>query len=606
MVVFNTAYSPMDRQYSAANVRIPETTDPNKKPVMDGIEISNIGADINIGKDIISELKARIYAGVSKVELGFSGAGKGWRTQGQVTPEAYGKEEREAIRDLAEINKVKLSTHATVGVGAFSGISEGGFSDEQRIRAVNELKRAIDFAADVAKGGPVVCHVGEWQRPVSEAEKNLFEAFPGEKEKAKIYLVDEEDGRVQVISRDMKVPEPVIKGYDKNNNPIYEFDPETKLIKTEMKSFQEIVDEERKKNPDLKKTPEQIFLDHFYGTKIEEASFQAKRWATDYHEHKRELEKIDKALDFYRRIEEAATPEEREEMKREFGSDFGGLVPPDIKTPYEFLKEKRDIIAAQLKYSEEAARGFSKQITEIQHRINTTKPIEEYGLAKTAESLADAAIYAMKVEKKKNLERPIQIVPEEIFPETFGGHPDELKKIVLASRNRMVEKLKQDNIPESEARRIAEQKIGATFDVGHMNTWRKYFKGSKEEFNKWVLSKAEELAKEGIVTHVHVTDNFGYYDEHLAPGQGDAPVKEVLDIFKKYKIPEKGTLIVEGSGTTAEWQQAIEATSNPIYAAGPTMQQTRGYKAAVSRPYFVLHSYVPIEEHKPWTETPFE
>ncbi len=34
-----------------------------------------------------------------------------------------------------------------------------------------EIKRAVDFAADVASGGPIVVHSGEFPQPISTSDK---------------------------------------------------------------------------------------------------------------------------------------------------------------------------------------------------------------------------------------------------------------------------------------------------------------------------------------------------------------------------------------------------------------------------------------------------
>ena len=82
-------------------------------------------------KDQVESLRTRIFQGASRIELGFTGSGKGNLAQGSTTPEQYGKEERESIRHLAKLNEVQLSTHATFGIGGLSGFSseEKGFSN---------------------------------------------------------------------------------------------------------------------------------------------------------------------------------------------------------------------------------------------------------------------------------------------------------------------------------------------------------------------------------------------------------------------------------------------------------------------------------------------
>jgi len=55
--------------------------------------------------------------------------------------------------------------------------------------------------------------------------------------------------------------------------------------------------------------------------------------------------------------------------------------------------------------------------------------------------------------------------------------------------------------------------VGITFDVGHLNTTERDFKGFIDAFGERIV-------------HVHLHDNRGERDEHLAPGRGNVPWKE--------------------------------------------------------------------------------
>ncbi|MEK6826495.1 MAG: hypothetical protein AABX90_02610, partial [Nanoarchaeota archaeon] len=172
------------------------------------INPSQIGISHGIG-DPLQGLKSIIFVGASQVELGFMGQGKGFRSQPTGwTPESVSRPEREAIKQLAKINEVQLSTHATPNV-AISGIGEQGFSEDQRERALFEVKKAIDFAADTAEGGPVVLHAQEFPRPLFEKYKEQgFLQYPEEEEKAPAQLVDTSSGRVIPLRRDTRVAIP--------------------------------------------------------------------------------------------------------------------------------------------------------------------------------------------------------------------------------------------------------------------------------------------------------------------------------------------------------------------------------------------------------------
>ena len=53
-------------------------------------------------------------------------------------------------------------------------MTQEGFSKGAQENTKHEIDRALSFAADVAQGGPVVVHVGEFQRPIFEATKEMI------------------------------------------------------------------------------------------------------------------------------------------------------------------------------------------------------------------------------------------------------------------------------------------------------------------------------------------------------------------------------------------------------------------------------------------------
>lgn len=593
-----------------------EAPDLNEKPKtkIDGLEIKNIGTSAGYGKDALQDMKASVLEGASRIEIGFTGAEKGLREQGSTTPEAYGKEEREAMRELAKANEVTMQTHATIRMGTMSGFGEHGFNDEARQKAVFEIERAVDFARDVARGGSVVVHVGEWVRPIGDTKKygGDIQGYPTEEDKKVVILADKDTGRIQQIPHDMKIWEPEVAEWRKNEKGEMEAarfaSNADGTIKTVEHDFKNIVEWERENNPKQKgKTDEELFVAHFFKAQELDAHSQALRWSRSANEHKKELTKIKDALEFYKKIEAATDDEDKWKLKRAFESRYGGsLIPPDIKLPTEFLQERMDDMEKDVRWEEEAALSASKKVAEIKNNTENLKPIEEVGIHKTADTIARAAIYAYEQEKKNNLERPLFIAPENIFPEHYGGHPAELKKIIIESRKEM-EKQLTNRYGEDKAKTIARDHIRATIDIGHAHAWRKFFKGDDESYNKWLVGQIKDLADSDILGNVHITDNFGYYDEHLAPGQGTAPIKQVMDELRKVGI--KGG-IVEGP---IKFSEAVKGTSelsiaNPIYATGGRRYNMLQdfYQGRRNSPYHTLLSYIPIEDVKPWSETPYE
>src|SRR3989344_7645703 len=91
-----------------------------------------IGVSGHPAKRAIEQLKTKIFEGAKNVEIGFMSTGKGSLGQGGTTPEMYGTEDREDIRELAKINEVETSVHAAVNLQGFAGLTDRGFSEEAR------------------------------------------------------------------------------------------------------------------------------------------------------------------------------------------------------------------------------------------------------------------------------------------------------------------------------------------------------------------------------------------------------------------------------------------------------------------------------------------
>lgn len=578
------------------------------KQAAQNVELSAgyVGGSTHPAKDQLVELKSKVFAGVAHAELGFAGAGKGNRTQGGITPEMFGKEEREAMRQMAKVNEVGLTTHATIGAQGFAGLTEQGFREEAAEQTLHEVERAVDFAADVAGGGPVVVHTTEFPRPIFEAGKE-FEGYPGEEKKAPIYLADRETGQILPLKRDTRVAVP-----DNNDwkNPTRNEDGTVKW-KTETLNnlYQDFVGKNGKKN----------FADFYKGFMQKELDLnrgEEHRWrisAQQLDERRGSLEKMK------RFVEEAPNKEYAKKLVADRMGGMAQMSPEQImeleKNPVGFMDRQIDVLKKESDSLDLISRSYGARYHESGEQIKRIAPIEEVGLQKSAENLARAAIFAYDREKSQNLDKPLFIAPENIFPEGgYGSHPQELKNIIIKSREAMVDKLvKERHMGEEEAESIAKEHIKATFDIGHANTWKKFFKGSDEEFKDWLNDQTKELARDGIIGHVHLSDNFGYYDEHVTPGEGNAPIKEFVREMQSEGY--KGPMIVEAGGQPAgyEWRAitgAWRALNSPIYRIDTTSMSWTdiegSYFGRTGGPNYVVGDYAPSKDWTLWSETQLE
>ncbi len=538
------------------------------------ISLKDIGISHGVG-DPLKGLKAEIGTGVRHVELGFGGIGKGSLSGGNITPETISKDKRQAIRELAKINKVGVTTHASYGVTGFAGFAGEGFSDAKQQENLNEIKKAIEFAAEATEGGAVVIHPGEFPRPISEFKG--FEGYKGEEEKGFVALVDNRTGKIIQLTKDLSVHKPVIE-------------------KGEM-----VIGE--RGLPKLEKWGYKDYLDEHSGDKIK----AAEAFYKDY--LKNEFEKLE-AIAKRRRIQ-------ADEIKKEIGQVRTMLDTVPEKEQMQYRAALEELQSKREAFVEESF-SYTREAAERRETFNNVKSIKEYGLKRSADAISDAAMYAYEKEKQMKLKKPLFVAPENVFPEMgYSSHPQELKELIWESRKELAKKLVQKRgLSEEEARAEASNHIKATFDIGHVNVWRKYFKGSESDFKKWVSQQVDDLIKNKIIGHVHMSDNFGYHDEHLKIGEGNAPIEDFVRKVVKAGITKEGPLIAEGGGTdpyhealTGAWEKLNAAALYRTGTPSKTWEDIEVEGRFVS-PYSSRHtpeSMFPNHPRlKPWSGVPLE
>ena len=601
----------------------------NGKKRVEGVDISakDLGISMGIG-DPWTSIKTAVTAGASHVELGFMGMQKGsLSSPTSVTPEIIGKTKREDIRQFAKINNVTLSTHASANVMGFAGLREDRFDDNAAAQAVYEVKRAIDFAADTAEGGAVVVHTGEFPRPICESSEE-FKAYKEENKKAMWGLVDKNGKIKTMLTRDYTVP--VVQWEEKNGIKTPKINKETGDYVYEDMSYQQFLDKADKTGVPAEK----LFFKEFMTKERLRASAEKKRWETMADETKKQYEMVkkmqDSVTDLTKKDKEAADyaamryaeqlhmapPKETPEEYREF-----------LNNPQKFLNKATEKIKKEISYAYENSAAAARQEREIDLEIGneekgikdgSIQTLKEFASKKSAGNIAQLGMYAYQVEKDKKLKTPLYIAPENVFPESYGSHPQELRTIIKESRTAMVEMLKEKKVSEDEATKIAAEHIKATFDIGHANTWRKYFQGSDEEFKTWFIKQAKQLLQEGIIGHVHIADNFGYYDEHLTPGEGNVPVEEFMKEVVKAGLKDK--MVIE-PGAQGEGESIYgsmfgawaKVANSPIYRVGNidrSWSDVQGsYFGATHTPRYMTGGYLvnpKSEEDNWWSGTPIE
>jgi hypothetical protein len=711
MVEFGNGYfMPMDREYGHTDIAHAQGSPAANSTNDVNIPIGEIGMSLGLGPvPNVQAVGAKLRAGTKTVELVFMGSGKG-SGQGH-TPGMYGLKQRAALVEMGKANQIDYTTHSTVGVFGVAGMDQqGNFSKQSKEAALNEVRRAVEFAGDVAKGGPVVVHTGEFQRPAVDAEwnqkndgyRNKFKLYDGEEERAAYRVVDTRTGGViQEARKNRKVARPVWNvsqegmeyedfdgnkrvssgELDGNGRPIYldyfgkrlrpedrvpMYDEEKGQFMTRQLGWNELKEEahhmtarakevwndwksgkisqkefdrsywvrfrDAENEKDINVRPEEAYIISTFETNAANSRGWAYYYGADFDQSVEDIKKLREAKKFYERIEEETDEDEKWKLKQQLRSRYGDLIPPDSKFPSQVLKESLRQAEHKMKQGQEASSSQWSQAEESMESIRHVESAETYAQKEAYDSYAQLGIKAWeqtkRLKEQGDYKKPIQMAMENLFPETYGAHPDELRNLVEGSRKKMASLLKQRGMKEEEAKKKAEEHITATFDTGHLNMWRKYWQGdpnktiaqNDKDFDNWMVSKIEGLAKDNIIGHIHLVDNFGYQDDHVAPGEGNAPIKEMLKVLKKNGY--KGEMIVEpGADYTMDvsgfhsvmktWRNfgsSVYGLGSGLSApTGRTWEQVGyGHFGQNQPPYFAFGGYSPSEDWTLWSGVQLE
>ncbi|MBU0535559.1 MAG: hypothetical protein KKE20_01235 [Nanoarchaeota archaeon] len=639
---FNQGYT------GAANLERPSGQAMNE-PILDTGQIGQTVAEGRAGGGtFIESMQAAIRKGVGSVELSSMPVG----SEPGVGVASYGVEKRQELREIARANEVQISSvHTPAQIGNLSGFAgpEKGFVDEQREAFLNEVKQAINFAADVTRGGAVVVHTGEYQRPMSEQSwaydqygRLMFKHYEEEPTRAVMRLVDDRTGQVITqVRKNQEVFRPV--WLTANDNYLYtddktgqtvqvskgdyinyeghkvsmaeripEFDNEKGQFKVRMMVWDDFIKEAEDRNrikqgelgrslkPDEIVTTEEAFL----RATVENQAAQARGWSL-YHSQRfntqlKNMKKLKEALSYWEKIEQATPEEDRWKlMKPEGGHSHAiaslGLAPRENKLPSQLISDELFDIKKDLKHMYEGSATYEQQAEEQLNLLNHAKPIGKYAIQKSTDSYAEAGIYAMDQTRARQLPKPVFIAAEQVFPEMgYGSHPEEMIELIQKSREKMAKRLMDERGYDAEkAKSLAQDHLKMTLDTEHIGMWKRYFQKNEGEneqqfndrFNKWYMDQVVKMEQAGIIGHLHIADGFGYGHANLPAGHGDMPVVDAVAYLKKKGYT--GAYLSEGYGdATRILREAWKTFGSPIYGAmGPVRP------GAVERWSDVQHSY---------------
>lgn len=536
------------------------------------IGVKELGMSVTEGArfgSLVQTASQAIRLGVGSIELAtIQGGGEPGGAEG------YGREARQALRELARANSISYtSVHTPPNtVGNLSGYNyqERGFNDEFRHRSMEEVKKAITFAADV-NAGAVVVHTGEALRDMSTAAWNReisvgggqkikeFLSYEEEPGRQVLYMVDDRTGKlVTEVRKSQVVFEPKFqkqynpaKGYEqyidkdgkfldeKNEKDLFLRIPvwnsgETRF-ETERRDWNYFVklakDWNDRYGPDTQNgkqvpwTPEGLFFRKQMEAQMLQARGSSLFHGQQYDDLLKDRKELQTAIKYFEKVEKSVPKEEAWRLMkqvRKLGNvqDYG-LIGTEDKLPSQILRESLDDVEKRMKYTNEASSAADAQADQYAETMKHVMPVHRYAKEKTSISYAQAGVMAMEESQhNKNSKRPVFVAPENLFPEMgYGTHPEELIELVTDARKKMVEMLTKKKIPSFREERDEHGNLKEIINP--------YYRGMNER-------EAEQYASKHIKATFD-TQHLGMWWAHFQPLPGETVDKRKQRFDNWYK-----------------------------------------------------------------------
>jgi len=278
------------------------------------------------------------------------------------------------------------------------------------------------------------------------------------------------------------------------------------------------------------------------------------------------------------------------EIRGELNKQYGEKVSRDKldqlakqgdQTAIAYLEANNRLINIDADKIKEVADSMQNLPDELQYASNgkITYPerfrlFEDFAIEKGSETFSDLAERAYEEWTSKGKNAPLITIENPPVGQFAISRADELKKLIEDSRSKFAEKLiKNKHLDEKKAKKLAEEMISATWDVGHIN-----FLKSMGYDDKDIIKETEKIAK--YVKHLHITDNFGTSDSHLAPGMGNVPIEEIMKSLDKAGF--EGRKIIEAGKFISDFKEsdipyAMDYFKSPLYSGemAPNWKETR-------------------------------
>jgi len=527
------------------------------------------------------------------------------------------------IKRLSKLAGTDLTLHAPLVEP--SGFDQHlRFSEANRTMSERQMLSAVERAKLMSKEGnmPVTFHssAGLPEGLVRVKEEVVEGAKKGEKEVVKgMAVVDPVSGDIKMIKeRERYFPEKEEKGVPFEKKELDKLNEEVWLGELNQLTFyanrgQDIVDgtirqlgKAEKEQWGIKEGKEKDQFENVFfkgvaaGEKIsEEAKSKAlEKWEGAYDNMKGVEREFNHAHVFlrdsysllknlynrvYGEIKESAAEGDKEAIKNKesldkFARDIRPLVEKGIERDPEKLMQFSNIIEKGI-----------KTLKDIKPQI--FRPLNEFVIEKSAQTFGNVA-WKMFQNAKPEEKDKLPIISIENPPAGMAlSRAEELKQLVEESRKIFEKKAEESGMSKNEARKKAEQLIGVTWDVGHINMMRRFGYGEKE-----LEEQTKKVAP--MVKHVHLSDNFGMEHTELPMGMGTVPVQKMLKQLEKEGF--SGKKIIEAGNwyqhfKTIPMRETLAGMGMPVYTAkeAPYWSQAAGTYGR----YFAGYGTFLPEEH---------
>ena len=489
-----------------------------------------------------------------------------------LTPEVFSQIPKQHFKEVDRLSKLtgaKVSLHSPIVEP--SGMGEQGWSEMQRLAAERQLNDVVEKAYELSSKQPVpitihsTATMGSEYAPDKEKGKKI----------SKLVVVDRDTGKPVQILEEETLHKPHYTAEDLEKGKVYT--PQDRLASLNATQWDDSVN--------------QLFFNKERADEIlQRNEIQIKHLWNDLKEGKISRENItptqNAALE-HLRTAKAYLDDNQQHIESLFNKAWKNTEgnEKDREELKELSRDYRNqLIADSSPTGQSKAVGILLEgLREVQPKILV--PMEEFALDKSSQTFANVAFNAYdKFNGKGNIPK---INIENMYSGMAFSSLEEMNKLIVESKNKFAEKLvKEKGISESIARQKADEIIGMTLDVGHLNISKKQGFTDKD-----LLKEIDAIKKH--VKHVHLTDNFGFSDSHLPPGMGNVPFREILEKLEKAGF--KGSKIVEAGGFVQQFQQSpylpsLEGLGSPMYSSGmgPYWNQNLGFQQGYSSGYGMI------------------